>query len=343
MKNGLQPKFLAETQTGFDAKFLRDMQDLFAGRRFGHVGYARYSKPLYEGDPVNGLAMMLNVMAKHEDGTQGPYYIGDDEKEIIQDSAQDLQQFVEPHTIFGDYGPGDAFADKISPILVASGDKIDTYVAIDRVPDILKKATNAAKSRFPEKNCITRQCDFFKEKVTLPEGKRLTAIFGQTMFNLETDPRNARALRSATLELLRRLRGNLNAGDHLLITQDHNPNTDEIIAAYEEQKTVWENMLLRVQRDLPVSEGFDPKGFRYEPDLITETGTLAHSFVATKAMKFTLGHEYFSVRPGHRFFPHNSCKFSRALFKSMTDEAELSQVYANQNEKRRTSFLVLQR
>ncbi len=322
--------------------FLKDMLDLFSGRKFAHVGNWRYSEPMFPGDVVNGLKIWNSITERAKNG--GKYYIFSDEVDLIANSAENIIKYIPQNTIFIDLGPGskEAILDKSGSVLLKAQGKIVEYVAVDLVPEILKNAEVIFFERFPDTKFTAMYGDMFTP-LDLPEhGNRLAAIFGQTMFNIAINPHDADLAKTKIVEMLVALRGHLRQGEKIIVPQNCSEDEEEIKAAYMEQEEVWLNFFHRVGRDLPIEGNYDPEGFVYEPYWIAASNILSHTAVPKKPMQFKLGGETVTLGPKDRLYMHNTFISPVHTFEELATSAGLKVCYRNINEKGRMALHILE-
>jgi len=318
--------------------FLKDMQDLFARRKFAHIGNHRYSLPEFEGDKVNGLALWNQISERAK--LAGKYYIFSDEVEMIAAHFPQMAEFISDNTVLIDLGPGstEAVIDKIGRILDVLGDKVEEYIGVDVVSDILDNTAEVFQKRFPEIKFSAMEKDFFFP-LNLPKEKtRLAVIFGQTMFNIAVNPHNREQAKEQILNYLVALKAHLRPNDKLIIPQNCGEDEEEILAAYREQKEVWENLPQRIVRDLPVEGAFDPEGFKFQPKWFSSSRILSHTLVAKDFMSFKLGGEAFSIRPNDTFYCHNTVIYPMQEFSQLTQKAGLHTFSRQVNDKGRMAL-----
>ena len=318
------------------------MQDLFSGRRFGHVGKWRFSEPLLPDDVVNGILIWNRLTERAKNG--GRYYIFSDEVKLIKACLPDILGFISENTAFIDLGPGsqEAILDKTGVILGACEDMITDYIAVDYVPEILKNAESLFASRFPHIKFTPILGDIFSPLALPLRGNRLAVIFGQTMFNIATNPFDYTLAKEKILEMLVALRAHLRPGEKIIIPQNCNEDREEIEAAYREQEEVWLNLFYRAKRDLPIKGTYDPGGFAFEPYWVHASNILSHSAVPTVAMSFEIGGEVISLTPRDRLYLHNTVVYPESVFTRMTEAAGFSSIYRGINETRRMALHILE-
>lgn len=323
-------------------EFLRDIQDLFSEKRFSHVGHWRYSEPLFDGDPVNGLHYWNKMV--EEAKTAGQYYIFSDELELIRNSVQHISNNIDVPVTLVDLGPGskEAVQNKIGYLIKNIGKPVSHYIGIDIVPEVLESTELTFKQEFPFIKYSHIQDDFFRHKLSLPQSPNvLMAIFGVTMFNLPIDPTEKDLTRMMMLSILKKMRANLVKGAHFIVTQDCNADIPNIISSYQAQNDVWMNMLERIIRDLPISGNFYPDNFKFEPYWIAETSSLSHTYVAKKDMRFKIGEIEYNIQKNKRFYLHNSYKFSTGYFCQLAVEAGFKTILTNVNDSQRMALHLL--
>ena len=303
-------------------EFLRDMQDLFSEKRFAHIGHWRFSEPLYEGDKVNGLHYWNRMLKKAK--ASGQYYIFSDEVELIQNTAQKIGKFVKAPITLVDLGPGSegAVRQKIAPLIQGAQKPITQYIGVDIAQAVLDSTRQIFAKELPTIEYSDQNKDFFEQSLNLPQTHNvLMVIFGVTMFNLPINPLDQSLGQKTMVGLLRKLRSDLTEGAHFIVTQDSNPDIENIIESYKAQDDVWLNVLERIKRDLPVNEDFDTDGFDFEPYWVPETYALCHTYVCKKDMSFLLGDRRFRLKSGQRFYLHNSYKYPIDYFCELAKQA----------------------
>lgn len=322
--------------------FLADMQDLFARRRFAHVGKWRFSAPLFPGDRVNGIAIWNRLTGEAKAG--GKYYIFSDEVKLIRTFLPEILSFISEDAVFIDLGPGsqEAIVEKAGVILEKAKGKIVDYIAVDHVPEILKNAEIILASRFPHIKFTAVYGDMFRP-LELPErGNRMAVIFGQTMFNIAINPFDDALAKQQILDMLLGLKGHLRPGEKIIIPQNCSEDREEIEEAYREQEEVWLNLFHRVKRDLPIEGQYDPEGFSFEPYWIPSSSILCHSAVPARPMSFKIGGESVSLQPGDRLSLHNTLIYPLSVFKRLTEVAGFWSRFTRINEERRMALHILE-
>jgi uncharacterized SAM-dependent methyltransferase len=322
--------------------FLADMRDLFARRKFAHVGNWRYSESMFPGDIVNGLEIWNRITERAKAG--GNYYIFSDEVDLIANSVAEIIEHISENTVFIDLGPGskEAIVDKVGVVLERNQGKIVEYIAVDLVPEILKNAESVFADRFARIKYTGLLGDMFKP-LNLPEhGNRLAAIFGQTMFNIAINPHDSDLAKRKIVDMLTALKGHLRPGERIIVPQNCSEDEGEIRAAYREQEEVWLNLFHRVKRDLPIEGDYDPEGFIFEPYWIASSNILSHTAVPKKAMQFKLGLESVSLGPQDRFYMHNTVICPVGVFEELARSAELKTYYRHVNNKGRMALHILE-
>lgn len=324
-------------------EFLTDIQDLFSEKRFAHVGHWRYSEPLFKGDIVNGLHHWNNMIEDAK--AAGKYYVFSDELELIQETIPDISKHIHCPITLVDLGPGskEAVTDKIGYLINNINKPVSKYIGIDIVPEVLESTRSIFKEDFPFIEYNDLEADFFQSNLQLPQNPNvLMAIFGVTMFNLPIDPTDANLTKLIMTSLMKRMRLNLAPNSHFIVTQDCNDDVDDIIDSYKAQDTVWMNMLDRIVRDLPVSDGFKPTHFAFEPYYIPETSSLSHTYVCKTDMTFSIGDTSFELKQGQRFYLHNSYKFTTDYFCKIAKEVGFETVLTKKSGSNKMALHLLE-
>ena len=324
--------------------FLQDIQDLFAMRRFAHVANWRFSEPLAANDPVRGNQLWDEMENRAE--KTGIYYAYSDEVELIEHCFAQMGPELPDDITLIDFGPGPekSIRGKIGPIIKSLEPKVKRYVGIDRVRDLLDKARKFFSAEHPQIEFLGLNQDFYEHALPLPRaGKRLSVIFGLTMFNIATDPRIKNLPEEILVDMLRRLAGHLRKGEFLAVSQDLNRDQNLMTKLYSEQKDLWMNLLLRVRRDLKPKGNFNPAGFEYAIDWLPETNASVRCFVVNKDMDFILGEESFTLKQGQKFFIHNAFKYLESDFVAMAQQAGLSPFHTSRHASGRTAMHVFEK
>ncbi|MCD8520538.1 MAG: L-histidine N(alpha)-methyltransferase [Alphaproteobacteria bacterium] len=293
MKSGIEPIF---HKTANPPSFLKDTQDFFARRRFGHMGNWRFSE--------EGLRLWDAISERAK--LTGVYYIYSDELEMLAECGKEIASLLPNDITFIDLGPGSqqVIEEKLGVLFKALDGKVKHYIGVDIVPEILETAQEAFAELYPGILFSSALQDFYKDIPNLPTRNfSLAGIFGLTLFNIPIDPRIKGLPEEAISEMLKRLKAYLRPGEYLIVTQDCNRDEKLMKTLYEDQADLWRHVLYRIKNELPVSEGFDPEGFDYEVDWIEETDASVRKFVANKDMNFSIGEENFSITKGRRIFP----------------------------------------
>lgn len=322
--------------------FSSDIQDLFARRKFAHVGNWRYSVPLFPGDKVNGLEIWNRLTERATHGRK--YYIFSDEVTLIADSFPEIIEFIPENTTLIDLGPGSegAILAKIGTVLRNAGNRITQYVSVDLVPEILQNAERVFQHSFPQVKFTALQENIFKPLQLPEQGYRLAVIFGQTLFNIAVNPMDGDLAKRKILDLLTALRGHLRPGERIIVPQSCSESREEIEDAYWEVKEFGLNLFYRVHRDLPINGNYDPEGFIYEPYWIPSSNILSHTVVPKRIMQFSLGNETFRITPEDRLYMHNTAIYPVSVFKELAREAKFEVCYCRINDTARMALYILE-
>lgn len=321
-------------------EFLDDICDFFAGRRAGHAGTWRYSEPLFKGDKVNGMYHWGEFVKTARAGSA--YYVVNDELDVIRRAAPQISNVIPGALTAVDMGPGskEAVLEKVGPFLNTG--MVSSYVAVDIVKECVERTAKIVAEHFPEISFFGLNRDFYREPMAFPvSGTPVMMMFGQTLFNLPVDPLDANAYEPLMMERLLRFRMHLGTYGYLVITQDCNQDGQSLYDAYMTEADFDLNLLYRIQRDLPVSDSFNPDDFAFEPCWVPETGAASHTYVAKKDLHFSIGDEAFSLKRGQRFYMHNTYKFSVDQFLAMARRAYFEPVFTEKSHSGRVALHVL--
>ncbi len=311
---------LPKTERLYNKAFATDIRDFFSKRRSGHVGIWRYSEPLYEGDRVNGMWHWGQYIKKAKAGNA--YYVPNGEIQALNALLKNIRSHVKGDITVIDLGPGseDALLGKVVPVLEALDAK--HYIGVDIVPECLLRIEASLKTNAPDIHFAGINSDFYQEKIQLPTDTTLVmAIFGQTIINLPIDPRVEKLPDMVLGSYFKRFHSHLNGNGYFIAAQDTNQNEADFNDAYMTGADFHLNMLYRIARDLPVSEGFDPDAFGFKITFFKETGAMAYTYVCLKPMAFELEGETFSLSKGQELYLHNSYKFKADRFVSIAKDS----------------------
>lgn len=299
----------------YNEHFKRDICDFFSQRRSGHIGTWRYSDPLFSGDRVKGMQYWADLVKSARGGNN--YYIVNEEIEVIQLAAKNLSHIIPKQGTLIDLGPGskEALLEKAGPFIRNLDTKL--YIGVDVSAECLSWAKETIEQDFSGVNCKTILGDFYDDLIFPKMGTPVMCMFGQTIFNLPIHPLDLAAPSRMTVQRLRQFKRSLGRGGYLILAQDCNQNADNIYDAYMEAEKFNMNLLHRIERDLPVSPGFDVDNFYFEPQWIPETGAATLTYVCKQNMDFSIGNETFNLKAGQRFYMHNSYKFELSKFQKM--------------------------
>lgn len=320
--------------------FSKDIRDFFSGRKSGHIGTWRYSEPLYKGDIVNGMYHWGQFIKNAQ--SHGVYYIFNDEVNVIKKFAPKIQSLLPEILTLIDMGPGskEAVLEKIGPLFKTG--QISSYVAVDVVKECVERTNKIIADNFPDISFFGMAEDFYQETLKIPvSGMPVMLMFGQTLFNLPIHPLDKILPTSIVVDRLLRFRSHLRFGGYLLVAQDINQNGDDLVNAYAGEKEFAENLLYRIQRDLPVSDEFDPAQFSFEPCWVPETGALAHSYICKQDMSFSVSGESFFFKKNKRLYLHNTYKFPVDAFLNMAQNARFDVVHTEFSDSERMALHLL--
>jgi uncharacterized SAM-dependent methyltransferase len=211
--------------------FLKDASDFFAEKRLGHMGYWRYSEPLFSGDKVNGMHHWAEFVKSARNGNA--YYVYNDEVEVIQNSVLKIQKEIQGPITLIDLGPGSKEALIEKPgFLISSLEGVNSYVGVDIVPDLLIRIQKIVEENYPHLQFFGFNKDFFHLPLSLPiSGTGLMVIFGQTMLNLPIDPFDAKLSRMMMTGMFKKLRADWPQGACFIATQDCTQDSKDLVEA----------------------------------------------------------------------------------------------------------------
>ncbi len=316
---------LPKKEQRYNKTFAKDIRDFFSERRSGHVGIWRYSEPMYEGDKVNGMGHWADYIKKAKAGNA--YYVPNGEIEALNALLKNIRSHVKGEASVIDLGPGseEALLGKVMPVLEALDSK--HYIGVDIVPECLHRIEASLKAHSPDIQFTGINSDFYQNKIKLQADTTLVmAIFGQTIINLPIDPRVENLPDMVLGSYFKRFHSHLNGNGYFIAAQDTNQNEADFHDAYMTGADFHLNMLYRIARDLPVSDGFDPDAFSFKIKFFKETGAMAYTYVCQKPMVFKLEGETFFLSKGQEFYLHNSYKFKADRFVQIAKDSGFESV-----------------
>ncbi len=333
-----------QQENSFDASFAKDVRDLFANRRAGHLGKWMYSLPLYDGDPVRGAELWTNVIEDAKNGSA--YYVFNDERILIRQAAPLIASYIKNDCSLIDLGPGskDAFLNKILPLINASNKSIKEYIGVDICPSTLDTLGSLAKETCSDVTVKTLVADFLDTPFKYPADNpsELAVLFGLTLFNLCIDPRVEELPELLLSRYLKNLGAHFkNQNGILVVTQDTNRDAALLAEAYETNRAYEETVLYRIARDLPISEGYDPEAFEMVMEFHENTGAYSMSFVATRNMDFQIDDEKFFLQSGERFYFHNSYKLQPHIFHAAAKFAGFEVIETIMSDNKRSALHII--
>lgn len=309
---------------GIQAEFSQDIADFFAGRRAGHLSKWLYSNPQFEGDKARGAETWKRVIEAAKHGSD--YYVFLKEKSIIRHAVPRLKDIFSQSLRMIDLGPGseEAIRDKVMPFVHAYAPNVREYVGVDVSRDTLTMAKNEVLAAGLPMEAGSLERDFIQDQFFYGDrtNREVAAIFGLTLCNMTIDPRVPGLPSKLLTSYFQRLQSHFNSKENwLMVTQDTNQDPASLARAYETITDHYMRLLYRIQRDTPVTSGFDPEGFRLEVDYFDATQACALCFVPEKDMAFSIGDESFALKKGQRLYFHNAFKFDEPTFLSAARSA----------------------
>jgi uncharacterized SAM-dependent methyltransferase len=315
----------------YDDIFLKDMQDFFSKKRSGHVLRHVFSGPAFS-------------LWEEFTRAAGSYYPFASDVEIIRDHAALYREVAntggkhKKPLIAIELGPGSAHAieNKTLPLLRAI--KPDTYAAVDLSMECLLMAGMMVQSAMPDIKTYTRLKDFNKDiidyqqsmirdtlqKVRLPAGgKRFMFQFGSTICNIEghlEEPLPVEQIKAS----LKNYRRHLRQGDVMIIGMDQNQDLESLNACYGSPliKNFAFEMLRRVEKELPVSKGYDVNNFEFVRVWRAENALYGVGFKVKKGMQFTLGGQLHNLVEGDVLLFANTHKLNQDFYERLYPEVD---------------------
>lgn len=229
--------------------FSRDLADLFARRRCGHMGHWEYDVP-------DGPRLWQEFLGKHPE-----YYLPREELEVIDQAVSHIGALIQGPVSIVSLGPGSLVRKDLA---LAKAFQTASFHIVEGASDSLRLSRAEVECANPEWLVTAHQGDFYELLPPTP-ARPVATLFGQTLFNLEgpaSEPPD-RSLKT-NLEALRR------PGQLLIVAQDSTQDSDKIEAAYRGQNEFALNVLKQA--------GLDHDAFGFDVEWHPESHCLAHYF-----------------------------------------------------------------
>lgn len=288
-------------------RFLSDIQATFRYEKHGVVGQWQYSSSLNKNDPVRGAALWEEFLKAPNN-----YYLLPNEIRLIQERVGQLLSGIDNPVVLVDFGQGPAqtVLNKTVPIMRHLS-AIAAYCPLDTCKDYIIEAGEIVSRERPGIRIDGYHVDYYRDEFEIPKiAPALGLFFGGTIGNVSGHP-NDGLPEAQIVSYLRRIKRILGNNAYLIMTNDTNQDETSILQSYchEMQIAFGSNLMHRIKRDLPISGGFNPESWHYEPVWHAENHQLCHTIVCDQAQKFMLGKEKFNIEIGERFILNNSFKF----------------------------------
>jgi hypothetical protein len=207
-------------------------------------------------------------------------------------------------------------------------------VGVDVCPKTLEMAKNEvlSLSQSIEANVLER--DFIQDNFHYGShvSHEVAFIFGLTLCNMAIDPRVYDLPKQMLSSHFKRLQSHFNSSEsYLIVTQDTNQNPVSLRNAYyKESYDFLITLLYRIQRDVPISSGYNPQDFCMEVDYFKDTQACSLSFVPQKDMSFSIDDRFFELKKGQKLYFHNAFKFDKETFLDAAKVAGLDCVFTEE-------------
>jgi uncharacterized SAM-dependent methyltransferase len=277
-------------QKPIDLQFLRDAQDLFSGRREGHMGAYLYKDP-----------RLWSALAEND----RDYYISRHDNRLLNRSLKGLARAIPAHLGFRDNGPGAGKSVEEKTVRLLKALQSNEYIAVDVSEAFATAACEAVNRYLPDIKTTAEVLDFFR-KAKAERSPAVVYFGGSTIGNI-THPLDEEF---PTIKLATALDGLASqAGDYLIVSFDSNRDESSLMKAYttEKNSVFVTGLVRRIAVELP-NQGFNPAVFSHDPTWNAPGRQMAHFLGVEKDCEFQLGKENFSVKAGERFLGLNSYK-----------------------------------
>lgn len=301
------------------AAFKRDILDLFARKRGGHVQRWVYSDRERGAEESGSALWHAFLRACHN------YYVLPNEIDLIRASIPHLAHSgrLGIFDTIVDFGPGDenAIRNKAMPVILGC-ENARIYAPIDLSQEFLRRATSEIATNCKNIAIQSFVRDFFKDTFVLPGRKRLGIFFGATISNQEMMengpfPENIIIQR---LEHIGKLIGNDN---EMLITFDANPDSKSAVDAYDH--ITWRRLFTGVMYDIKAllkpKGNFRPSAWHHESVWDDRAHVIHQCITADRDQNFSIDGQEFRIQKGERFIIKNNFKFPVPVFQAMAKNA----------------------
>ena len=322
----------------YDQTFIEKILDWALRKVGGGVGLYRYGDPQHEGDKVKGSFLYQEFLRKF----MGAYYPKKKDKMAFQFAAAHAAQFVKGEATLIVQGPGKSYDEK-DFYLAGHFENVAGCIVNDISAEYGTSAQEAAQEQFSLEvtQSVALQNDFFKEPtidesfdIDYPDfkfkGTPVMIVAGLTLSNMEGFPEDGLP-KNRVVSILKRWRADLlkafnksanpQGNPLLIISVDHNQNGPMIEQAYQGQEEFTLNFPYRIVRDAPVSEGFNPEGFKVEYKWHTHSHVITHSLIPTEDMHYCIDGVPVFMPENERFIVNNTYKYPEGDWEDMVDLA----------------------
>jgi dimethylhistidine N-methyltransferase len=243
------------------------------------------------------------------------YYPTRTELQILRDSGQEIARAVGPGAAVVEFGPGDGV--KAVELLGALSAPA-AYLPVDIAPEWLEAAASRVASAFPGLRVRPVVADFthpFELAGRADGSVRLLGFFpGSTIGNFEPDD---------AVNFLRRTRGTLGCGAHLLLGVDLVKEAGLLEAAYDDSAGVTAafnlNLLARLNRELGAD--FDLSGFSHRAVWNADKERIEMLLVARRMQTVSLAGRKFRFASGETIHTESSHKYRPERLRAMAEAA----------------------
>lgn len=238
------------------------------------------------------------------------YYLTRSEFEILNRYKEELLDYFAIgdesfHLI--EFGAGDGLKTKVLLSHFLEDNAEFKYSPIDISENALKNLMEDLSDTYPDLDGDPIHNDYFSalHEIKKFSTRKVVMFLGSNIGNFRPNVAES---------FLQNIKGELNAGDYVLIGFDLKKDPDLILKAYNDSQGVTKefnlNLLRRINREL--SANFDIEGFDHDPSYDSNTGTAESHIVSLADQKVTIDalNREFSFSKGERIFTEVSQKYS---------------------------------
>lgn len=340
--------FVDEGKVGFfDPKFLKTVQDMFLHINPGAAIELAYEHNSWDKSFLDQSADTdVTTVPEFNDAAAG-YYPFYSEVKLLDNLSGYFSDVVAKNLrkrgddiVYLGLGDGTRIPILQKTAKVIRAIKPRFYSAKDIVHESAYESAMTVQQTFPEITVSIDVKDFNKDRLTIPaDGPRFMGEFGIPLGNLPGSPDHlpSRAFKAA----LQNYRKQLNVGDYLALTLDHNHDAESLNIAYGSPMNAMlcNGVLQRAEERLPGT--FKAAYFKHMTEWTPHKHLYRQGFVAQERISFELGDKVITYRRGEITTFGNFWKYPIPFAERLFREAGFKQEERFPDENNRISLYSL--